>query len=244
MALSVPESTTPFKVNYLYVVTIVSMHLLALLALHPYFFSWIGLAVMLIGIHVFGQGITIGYHRLLTHRSFKTVPWVEHTFAILGICCMEDSPARWVAIHRIHDVHSDERPDPHTPLVNFFWSHMGWLMVQNKETHSLSAIEKFAKDLLRDPFYMRLEKRPYLLLMIALSQLPVFFALGFVAWVGASGSDATGLEHGGLGILCSRRRGLAHNLVCELAKPYVWISELRDQRREQEQLACCAANRG
>lgn len=180
MALEVPASTTPFRLNRKYVATIIAMHLLALLALHPYFFSWVGFLTMLMGIHVFGQGITIGYHRLLTHRSFKTPVWVEHLIAILGICCMEDSPARWVAIHRIHHVHSDQRPDPHTPLVNFFWSHMGWLMVLNKDTHSLSAIEKFAKDLLRDPFYMRLEKKPWIHAAIVLSQFPLFFLFGYI----------------------------------------------------------------
>jgi stearoyl-CoA desaturase (delta-9 desaturase) len=197
MALEVPASTTPFQINRIYVVTIVVMHLLALLALHPYFFSWIGFFTMLMGIHVFGQGITIGYHRLLTHRSFKTKPWVEHLIAILGICCMEDSPARWVAVHRIHHVHSDHRPDPHTPLVNFFWSHMGWLMVQNRETHSLSAIEKFAKDLLRDPFYMRLEKKPWIHAAIVLAQFPIFFLLGyllgFVFW-GSSSAFQLGMS--------------------------------------------------
>jgi fatty-acid desaturase len=179
MALDVPASVTPLSLNRLYIGTIAGVHLLGLLALFPYFFSWVGFFSMLIGIHVFGQGITIGYHRLLTHRSFKTPRWVEHGFAILGICCLEDSPARWVAIHRIHHVHSDHRPDPHTPLVNFLWSHMGWLMVKNRETHSLSAIEKFAKDLLRDPFYMYMEKRPMTHLFIALAQLPVFFLLGY-----------------------------------------------------------------
>jgi stearoyl-CoA desaturase (delta-9 desaturase) len=62
---------------------------------------------------------------------------------------------------------------------------MGWLMVKNRETHSLSAIEKFAKDLLRDPFYMYMEKRPLTHLYIALSQLPIFFALGYlIGWIG------------------------------------------------------------
>jgi len=192
MALEIPAAVVkPLTLNRLYLGTIVGMHLLGLIALHPYFFSWVGLVTMLMGVHVFGQGITIGYHRLLTHRSFKTPRWVEHSFAVLGICCFEDSPARWVAIHRMHHVHSDHQPDPHTPLVNFFWSHMGWLLVKNRETHSLAAIEKFSKDLLRDPFYMYMEKRPMTHLYIALAQLPVFFLLGYiVGWIGWGSSSA------------------------------------------------------
>ena len=191
-ALEIPAAVVkPLTLNRLYLGTIVGMHLLGLLALHPYFFSWVGLFTMLLGVHVFGQGITIGYHRLLTHRSFKTPRWVEHSFAVLGICCFEDSPARWVAIHRMHHVHSDHQPDPHTPLVNFFWSHMGWLMFKNRETHSLAAIEKFSKDLLRDPFYMYMEKRPMTHLYIALAQLPAFFLLGFiVGWIGWGSASA------------------------------------------------------
>lgn len=183
--LGVPPAARPFTVNRVYAGTILAVHLLALLAFVPQFFSWIGFWVMVVGIHVFGQGITIGYHRLLTHRSFKTPPWVEHTFAILGICCLEDSPARWVAVHRIHHVHSDEQPDPHSPLVTFLWSHLGWLMVNNREAQSLGAIDTYAKDILRDPFYMRIEKRPRMLMWIGLAQVPVYFLAGAaIGWIG------------------------------------------------------------
>ena len=184
-ALAFPPATRPFTVNRLYAVTILAIHLLALLAFVPWCFSWIGFWTMVIGIHVFGQGITIGYHRLLTHGSFKTHPWVERAFAVLGMCCLEDSPARWVAVHRMHHAHSDEQADPHSPLVTFLWSHFGWLMVNNRETHSLDAIATYAKDLLRDPFYMRLEKQPWILLAIGLAQIPVFFLAGAaIGWIG------------------------------------------------------------
>lgn len=192
-----PEAVQPLRVNWIYSVTIGAIHVLALLAFVPYFFSWVGVIVMLLGIHVFGQGITIGYHRLLTHRSFRCPKWVEHCFAILGISCFEDSPVRWVVVHRIHHVHSDEQPDPHSPIVNFLWSHFGWLMVRNRQTHSISATDKFAKDLLRDPFYMYLEKRPYAQLLIALAQIPVFFAAGMAGGLWTSGGDPwSGLQLG------------------------------------------------
>lgn len=189
LQIDVPVTVKPYTVHWVYVCTIVLVHILALLALHPYFFSWAGVIAALLGIHVFGQGITIGYHRLLTHRSFKTPLWVERTFAVLGICCLEDTPARWVAIHRIHHVHSDDQPDPHSPLVNFLWSHFGWLCINNRQTHCLSAIEKFSKDLLRDPFYMYLEKRPLTHVYIALLQIPAFFLLGTLIGYAMSGPD-------------------------------------------------------
>lgn len=185
----VPAPVKPYKLNLTYSITIVLVHVLGVLALVPlvlrwsdwvpYYFSWTAFIVFLAGIHVFGQGITIGYHRLLTHRSFKTPKWVEHIFAILGICSMQDTPARWVSVHRMHHVHSDHVPDPHSPLVNFWWSHMGWLMFVNRETYSVAGLEKFAKDLLRDRFYMRLETNPYAQFFYILAQFPVFYALGF-----------------------------------------------------------------
>lgn len=92
---------------------------------------------------------------------------------------MQDTPARWVSVHRLHHVHSDEVPDPHSPRVSFFWSHMGWLMFVNRQTYSAAGLEKFAKDLLRDPFYMRLETQPLRQFIYAFGQVPCFFVLGF-----------------------------------------------------------------
>jgi fatty-acid desaturase len=158
--------------------------------LRPYLFSWTAVLIFVLGIHVFGQGITIGYHRLLTHRSFQTPKWFEHFLAILGICCMQDTPARWVCVHRMHHVHSDEIPDPHSPRVNFLWSHMGWLMFINRDTYSIASLQKFAKDLLRDPFYMKLETNPFRQFAYILAQIPILFLLGF-ALSFAFGGDLT-----------------------------------------------------
>jgi len=66
---------------------------------------------------------------------------------------------RWVAIHRKHHQFSDERPDPHSPLVDFFWGHMGWLFVQSHEQNSPEYYERYVPDLLRDPYYGWLEHR-------------------------------------------------------------------------------------
>lgn len=175
--LPIPESVDG-RIEWLYTISIVVVHLLALLALLPWLFSWTGLIVMIVGIHVFGQGITICYHRLLTHRSFAVPLWLEHIFVIIALCCAQDTPARWVATHRYHHNHSDERPDPHSPLVSFLWGHMGWLMYRNAETQSLSGFQKYAVDLLRDPFYMKLEKNRFLQVWIYLAQTIPFYIAG------------------------------------------------------------------
>jgi stearoyl-CoA desaturase (delta-9 desaturase) len=101
---------------------------LALLALSPWRFSSSGLIIGLVGTHVFGTlGINLGYHRLLAHGSLKVPRWLERSFVTIALCCLEDTPARWVATHRLHHVHSDEEEDPHTPRDGVFWSHVGWL---------------------------------------------------------------------------------------------------------------------
>jgi fatty-acid desaturase len=155
-----PKSATPLRVYWLYLIPLVVLHVLALLALVPWFFSWSGLVLAILGHFTFGMlGITIGYHRLLTHRGFNCPKWLEHTFAILGLCNLQDSPARWVAIHRMHHQHSDQQPDPHTPLVNLLWGHVGWVLHRNRDHDSVTSFERYVRDLLKDPFYLKLEKR-------------------------------------------------------------------------------------
>jgi stearoyl-CoA desaturase (delta-9 desaturase) len=196
MSLAVPTTVTPYRIYWTYAVTILAIHLLALLALWPYFFSWIGVAVMIIGIHVFGQGITIGYHRLLTHRSFRTPRWVEYIFATLGICCLEDTPVRWVTTHRVHHANSDVQSDPHSPLVDFLWSHVGWLIVHNRQTQTLDAFSKYSKDLLKDRYYMYLEKHYWAQVWIYLAHAAVFFLAGFLGMLLAGGTTAVATQMG------------------------------------------------
>jgi len=151
------------------------------LAALPWFFSWTGVVLAIAGVQVFGSlGINLCYHRLLTHRSLTCPKWLEHGFAILGICSMQDTPARWVAVHRRHHEHADRREDPHSPLVSFAWSHVGWMLVQNRDLARLGIYERYAKDVLRDPFYRRLERK-LLYPIIALSSWAVFFLGGVAA---------------------------------------------------------------
>jgi stearoyl-CoA desaturase (delta-9 desaturase) len=117
------------------------------------------------------------YHRLLTHRSFKCPLWLEHSFAIMAVWCVEDTPARWVATHRMHHHRSDERPDPHSPLVNFFWSHMGWLFLENTDLGRQTAYDRYARDILRDGFYRFIERH---VVWITLAQSVIYYAAGFL----------------------------------------------------------------
>ncbi len=111
---------------------------------------------------LFGQlAIPIGYHRLLTHRSFKAPKWFERTIATAAMCAGQETPARWVAWHRMHHLHSDHVDDPHTPLVSFFWSHMNWLVHESRDNMKTFAMyDKYARDILKDPYYLWIEKIP------------------------------------------------------------------------------------
>lgn len=148
-------------VNWAYLAPILIIHLLALAACVPWFFSWTGLFLFVWGTHFYGGwGINIGYHRLLTHRSFRTYPWFERVLALIAIFSLQDTPARWVATHRLHHRHSDQDEDPHSPLHDFGWSHIGWLFRKNPTHYQFGFYQKYAHDVLQDPFFMWLERRP------------------------------------------------------------------------------------
>jgi len=164
-------------------------HVLAVLALFPYFFSWSAVVVLLVGVNLFGVlGLNIGFHRLLTHRGFACPLWFEHTLAVLGTCSLEFSPPLWVAVHRRHHHHSDEELDPHSPFQGFVWSHFGWLLTRSGDMKSRPLLERYAKDLMRDPLYAWLEGRKRWIL--------VSFAMwGLLFLAGAGWALITGAEH-------------------------------------------------
>ena len=156
--LQAPATVRFDRLIWIYVIPVVTIHVAALLAFVPWLFSWTGVALAILGVPFYGMGITLGYHRVLAHRSLVLPKWLEHGFAILAQCSLQDTPAKWVTVHRVHHVFSDEQPDPHSPLVNFLWSHFNWLFYQNTATRSITSMQKYARDILEDPFYMRLEK--------------------------------------------------------------------------------------
>jgi len=166
------------RVNVPVVRMIVGFHLLALLACIPWLFSWSGLAIGVAGLYLFGTlGINIGFHRLLTHRGFECPAWLEHTFAVIGACCWQGTPLKWVAVHRLHHQHSDEPTDPHSPRAGFFWGHMGWFMIDDPTVYNISLFDRYARDLLRDRFYKVME-RPRVWRIIQASQWAAFLAIG------------------------------------------------------------------
>ncbi len=195
--LAWPEQTvSPVQVRWRYAIGIPAIHVLACLGFWPWFFSWTGVVLAILGLYFFGTlGINLCYHRLLTHQGLTCPKWLEHTLAVLGVCTMQDTPACWVAMHRIHHKHSDHRPDPHSPMVNFLWGHCGWLMFQNRDFTNVHYYEKFTRDILRDPFYMKLERSENWLKIYAASML-VFFGAGFLIGWPMGGTPMDGIQFG------------------------------------------------
>jgi fatty-acid desaturase len=194
--LSLPAAVDRRRVVWSYTVTVVVYHLIALLALLPWLFSWTGVVLAIAGVYVFGGlGINLCYHRLLTHRGLICAKWLEYGFAVLGVCSMQDTPARWVAVHRRHHEHSDQQDDPHSPLAGFLWGHVGWMLLENRDLVRLRIYDRYAKDILRDPFYRRLE-RTLLYPIIVLSSWAVFFLGGFAVGLLAGGGVGVAAQFG------------------------------------------------
>ena len=194
--LSLPDGVALRQIDWVAVLTIGGVHLVALLACLPWLFNWSSVWVMVVGVFVFGYlGINLCYHRLLTHKGLECPEWLEHVFAVLAICCMQDTPARWVGIHRWHHVKSDESDDPHTPLAGLAWGHVGWVFLKNDQIDRYAIYTRFAKDILRDPFYKKLETTArYPLIVVA--SWALFFAVGFAFELLSSGSFSQAIQFG------------------------------------------------
>ena len=194
--LDIPESARPFRLARIDATGIAAIHLIALLAFVPWLFSWTGVVLALLGLYVFGTlGISLCFHRMLTHRSVVCPVWLEHSLAILGLCCVQDTPARWVGIHRRHHEHADEQPDPHSPLAGFLWGHIGWMLFRNRELTRMRLVSRYAKDVMRDPFYAKLEQNFRWVRVVLMSWL-VFFASALLVELVLGGSALEAIQFG------------------------------------------------
>ncbi|MBD2210973.1 fatty acid desaturase [Nostoc linckia FACHB-104] len=172
---NLPEKDQPLRLDWLSVLFFGAIHALACLA--PWFFSWSAVGVALFLHWLFGSiGVCLGYHRLLSHRSFKVPRFVEYAIAILGALSLQGGPIFWVAGHRLHHAHTeDEEKDPYSARKGFWWSHMMWIFYPRAEFFNYDYYQRFAPDLVRDPFYRWLN-RNFLVLQLPVALL--LYALG------------------------------------------------------------------
>ncbi len=178
---SVPKPE-PLKLNWTIIGFFAIFHGLALLA--PWFFSWSALGVMIL-LHWFlgSIGICLGYHRLLSHRSFQVPKWLEYAIALIGATALQGGPIFWVAGHRLHHAHTEDLDkDPYSARRGFWWSHMLWILYPQEAFFNPNLYRKYAPEMARDPFYLWLDKY-FLLLQIPLGVALYFFGgWSYVIW--------------------------------------------------------------
>jgi len=169
------------KLNWLIILVLIVLHLGALAAL--FMFSWKALftAVALYWVAV-GFGISLGYHRLHTHRSYRLPRPLEYLLAVCGTLTLEGGPIFWVATHRIHHQFSDRPGDPHSPRDGAWWSHIGWLLVGESKHNNTKLMAKYAPDLAKDPFYATLNDYHWIPILILAAILLAIGGLPLMLW--------------------------------------------------------------
>ena len=169
------------KYNIWVIAWIIIMHAGALAALFT--FTWPAFFLFAVLSWVTGGlGITLCYHRLLTHRSFKAPKPVEYFLTFLGVLSSEGGPINWVARHRIHHAYPDTENDPHSPRKGFWWSHMFWLFQHKPLFDDYKLYSPWAKDLTRDPFHRFLNKTHGLYQILLGVLLYLWGGFPFLVW--------------------------------------------------------------
>src|SRR4051812_613020 len=160
MAMIRPGSTSPeerSEINWLTMSVMIIFHIGAVAAL--FMFSWKALFFSLFLWWVSGSlGIGMGYHRLLTHRGYKTPKWVEYFLPTCATLALEGGPIFWVATHRIHHQLTDKPGDPHSPRDGKWWSHMGWIGMGKAMHQSTTELAPYVPDLRKDKVHVWLSK--------------------------------------------------------------------------------------
>lgn len=178
------EATLRFRgseFNWPMTIFMIFFHAGAVLALFN--FSWAALGVAVFLWWMAGSlGIGMGYHRLLTHRGFKTPKWLEHFFILCGVLALEGGPIPWVATHRVHHTATERDGDPHSPRHGFWWSHMGWLLQGQSPYKEIKAEAAHVKDLTKDGFYRWLTRWHLVPQIVLAAILYAFGGWKFVLW--------------------------------------------------------------
>jgi len=148
-----------------------------------FMFNWHAFAVaVLLYCVCTGLGISMGYHRLHTHRSYKVPLWMEFFFAICATLTLEGGPLFWVATHRIHHQNSDQPGDPHSPRDGAFWSHVGWILFGEANHNNTKMMARYAPDLAKYPFYIWLNNYHWIPILILTGILYAIGGWPMVLW--------------------------------------------------------------
>ena len=169
------------QTNWITAVAMTIFHLGAIAAL--FYINWGAIATAVILWWVAGSlGIGMGYHRLLTHRGYKTPKFIEYFLTLCGTLALEGGPIFWVATHRIHHQHSDHEGDPHTPREGTYWAHMGWIMTGKAMHHDTEVLARYTPDLSKDKFHVALTTWHWVPQVVVGLALLAFGGIPYVLW--------------------------------------------------------------
>jgi len=168
-------------INWVSATALTIFHLLSVAAL--FFFSWKALAAAVVLTWVAGSlGIGIGYHRLLTHRGFKTPKWFEYFLTFCGTLALQGGAINWVVTHRIHHAFTERAGDPHSPRNGWWWSHVGWILQGTAQQHPSKVMRRYAPDLMNDPVHVWLNRLYFVPLTISGIALLAWGGLPALMW--------------------------------------------------------------
>ena len=169
------------KINWGTGTFLIIAHAAALAAL--FFWSWPAMISAVILYWVAGSlGIGMGFHRLITHRGYKVPKLIEYFLVTCGMLAIEGGPIQWVTTHRLHHALTDQTGDPHTPRDGGWWAHVGWILRGTAHNHDRATIERYAPDLIKDRYYVWLNRFYYIPLLILALMLFGFGGWGVMLW--------------------------------------------------------------
>jgi stearoyl-CoA desaturase (Delta-9 desaturase) len=187
-----PELKTPMQqvVLLLFIVVPFLAALAAIPLLWGWGLSWLDVVIMAVMYAITGHGITIGFHRYLTHHGFHAKRWLRILLAVAGSMAIQGPVVRWVADHRKHHRFSDREGDPHSPwrygtsvralAKGFFWAHIGWLFdVEQTSQH------RYAPDLVADRAIWRVSQTFAVWVTVSMLLPPLVGGLWTMSWQGA-----------------------------------------------------------
>jgi sn-1 stearoyl-lipid 9-desaturase len=169
------------EINWVTAIFMALFHIGAVVAL--FFFTWKAFFVACFLWWVSGSlGIGMGYHRLLTHRGYRTPKWVEYFLTLCATTALEGGPIFWVATHRIHHQFSDVDGDPHSPVDGKWWAHMGWILMGKSMHHDTTTLARYVPDLAKDKFHVWITKYHYVSIIVLGLALLAMGGWPFVMW--------------------------------------------------------------
>ena len=169
------------NVNWCNATLIVISHAASIIAL--FCWSWPAVISAIILYWIAGSlGIGMGFHRLITHRGYTVPKLVEYFLVTCGTLAVEGGPIEWVVTHRIHHAHTDRMGDPHTPRDGGWWAHIGWVLRGTAQHHDRGTVERYAPDLIKDRYYVLLNRFFYVPLIVLGLGLLMFGGWSILLW--------------------------------------------------------------